>query len=250
MGSTLVVIEGDIAEAVCAEPVIRAIALKIQDHGQITVCHEHADLYVGHPAAATVAYDELELSAVKYQTVLRLSNAEGCEGFRDKVHTMARQAGLELTQDLPQLSLSGFDMLRMQRFGISSVRQPRIAIAPGSGLDVSQQALWQQTQQSLGGKLQCGFVLLADSRLNWTADKNLSGKLMARETAAVISQCDAVITAEKAYAAMALAVNVPVVLLDIQGSIRWDREFEGIVPIMELSADAILSAMSSTLCND
>jgi len=240
-----VVIEGDIAEAVCAEPVIRAIALKAQHHGQMTVCHEHADLYAGHPAAVSVAYDELDLSAVKYQTVLRLSNAEDCKGFRDKVRMMARQAGIELTQDLPQLSLSGFDMLRTQRFGIGSIRQPRIAIAPGSAADASQQAAWQKIQQTLGEKLQCGFVLLADSKLDWPADKNLSGRLMARETAAVISQCDAVMTAEKAYAAMALAVNVPAILLDTNESIRWDREFEGIVPVTDLSADAMLSAMLS-----
>ncbi len=239
------VIEGDIAEAVCAEPVIRAIALKVQNNGQVTVCHEHADLYAGHPAAVSVAYDELDLSSVKYQTVLRLNNAEGCKGFRDKVHAMARQAGVELTQDLPQLSLSGFDTLRTQRFGIGSVRQPRIAIVPGAATESSSQDEWQQIQQTLGDKMQCGFVLLADGKLDWSADKNLSGRLMAREAAAVISQCDAMITTEKSYAAMALAVNIPVILLDSKESVRWDREFKGVVPITELSAGTIMSAMSN-----
>ena len=244
------VIEGDIAEAICAEPIIRELALQVQNSGQITVCHEHADLFAGYSAGVSVAYDELDLSGIKYQTVLRLSNAENCSGFRDKVHAMARQASVKPADDVPRLCLSGFDTLRTQRFGIAAVRQPRIAIAPKLPLDASQQAAWKQVQQLLGKKLQCGFVLLADGKLDWTADKNLSGKLMAREAAAVISQSDAVITTEKTYAALALAVNVPAILLEADNAIRWNREFQGIVPVMGCSADAILSAMSDIKFND
>lgn len=244
------VIEGDIADAVCAEPIIRELALKVQHSGQITVCHEHADLYTGHPAAVSVAYDELDLSDVRYQTVLRLSSAENCVGFRDKVHAMARQAGLELTQDVPKLSLSGFDTLRTQRFGMASVKQPRVVIAAAFPADAAQQAAWKIIQESLGDKLQSGFVLIADGKLDWMMEKNLSGKLMAREAAAVISQCGLVITTEKNYAALALAVDVPAILLDANDSVRWDREFSGVVPLRELSPEAVLSVISDIKWND
>lgn len=244
------VIEGDIAEAVCAEPVIRAIALQLQGKGQITVCHEHADLYASHPAAVSVAYDELDLAEVKYQTVLRLNNAEGCCGFRDKVYAMARQAGIQLTDDVPQISLSGFDTLRTQRFGIAGVLGPRIVIAPASCGDASQQGVWKQIQHQVKDKLQCGFVLIADGKMDWTADKNLSGKLMAREAAAVISQCDVVVTTEKTYAAVALAVNVPAIFLDAAKSVRQDREYKGLIPITELSDQAVFNAILNIKLND
>ncbi|MEN6306219.1 MAG: hypothetical protein ABFD91_00560 [Anaerohalosphaeraceae bacterium] len=241
----LVVVEGDITEAVCAEPVLRAIAQKYGPQCRLTVCHEHADLYTGHPAIACVAYDELEISAGQYHKIIHLKSPDGRISIRKRVSAMAQQIGVNVPDDQPRINLTGFDTLRTQRFGVGSIQRPRLALGLEPTLVEERLQQWNQVCQAIDQHLHGGFVLLAERRTECSTGKNLTGKLMAREAASVLSQCDMLITSEKGYAAMAVAVHIPVILIDDGNSNDSDSEFAGIVAATELSPDVILSAIMS-----
>lgn len=241
----LVVVEGDITEAVCAEPVLRAIAQKYGPLCRLTVCHEHADLYTGHPVIASVAYDELEITAGQYHKIIRLECPSGPMSIRKRVSALAQQIGVNVPDDQPRINLTGFDTLRTQRFGIGSIQRPRLALGLEPMLTEERLEQWNRICQAIDQQLHGGFVLLAERRTECSTGKNLTGKLMAREAASVLSQCDMLITTEKGYAAMAVAVHIPVILIDNGNQNECDSEFAGIVTAAELSPEVILSVMMS-----
>jgi hypothetical protein len=244
-GPVLVVVEGDIIEAVCAEPVLRALAQKYGPQCCLTVCHEHADLYTGHPDIASVAYDELEVTAGQYQKIVRLEPPCGPMSIRQRVSALAEQVAVQVPDDQPRIHLTGFDTLRTQRFGIGSIPRPRLALALEPMPTEQRLEQWNRLCQAIDQQLHGGFVLLAERRIECSTGKNLTGKLMAREAASVLSQCDMLITTEQGYAAMAAAVHIPVILIDENNRNNSHSEFTGIVTAAELSPEVIQSVIMS-----
>mgnify|MGYP000922323469 CR=1 FL=1 len=145
----LVVVEGDIIEAVCAEPVLRAIAQKYGPQCRLTVCHEHADLYTGHSSIASVAYDELEVTAGQYHKIIRIESPDGRMSIRKRISAMAQQVGVNVHDDQPRINLSGFDTLRTQRFGIGSIQRPRLALGLEPMLTEERLEQWNQVCQAI-----------------------------------------------------------------------------------------------------
>jgi hypothetical protein len=242
-GQVLIVVEGGMTEAICAEPIIRSLAE--QSHGQcfLTVCQKHADLYAGHPAVKCVIYDEEEAKSQGFGTILRLSAPTEFMPFDRQVQNYAGQMKITLTQKRPKITLAGYDLIRAQRFGVCGLKKPRIAAAVNQMLSPAQKDAWQRFCESLQCHSDCSVVLLGETKIDLPASKNLSGKLTAREAAAVLSQCDILATTEERYAALALGVGIDAIVIGSAEAAAGKDEFSGIIRIHDFSPELILSAM-------
>lgn len=241
-GYVLIVVEGGMTEAVCAEPVIRSLAEQSDGHCFLTVCQRHADLYAGHPAVRCVIYEEdPEASGPGFGTIVRLPAAESLT-FCRRVRAYAEQLNITQEQERPKITLAGYDLIRAQRFGACTLKEPRIAVAVNSLLSSEQAIEWQRFCESLVDHSDCGVLLLGETKMDLPASKNLGGRLTARESAAVLSQCDILVTTEESYAALALGVGIDAIVIGGEAAADND-EFEGVVRIREFSPELILSAM-------
>lgn len=194
-------------EALLAEPAIRALG---SGGGEaITVCHEFADLFAGHPAVHALAYTYPE-HAEQFERIITLEAGQEKGKTMDRIWDYAGQMGVSLSDERPRLFLNSFDLIRVQRFGLGKVPRPRTAVALPEGMSTAQEAAWRGLCRTLGEKMECGIVLLGrevNERVSFGRD--LRGKLMARETAAVLSQCDVLIAGDAEMIWTAAAVKVP-----------------------------------------
>ena len=122
-------------------------------------------------------------------------------------------------------------------------KKPRIAVAVSPLLSEEQTAQWQSFCESLLLHSDCSVILLGETKIQMSASKNLSGKLTAREAAAVLSQCDILATTEENYAALALGVGIDAIVIGSEMAASEKEEFTGVVRIDEFSPERILSAM-------
>jgi hypothetical protein len=243
-GYVLVVVEGGIAEAVCAEPVIRSLVEQSDGRCFLTVCQKHADLYAGHPAVRCVIYEEDDDTCGHgFGTIVRLTAPAEAMSFQRRVEAYARQMEIVPGQACPKITLAGYDLIRAQRFGACTLKRPRIAVAVNPLLLAEQKGQWERFCESLIEHLDCSVMLLGDAKTELPASKNLSGKLTAREAAAVLSQCDILATTEENYAALALGVGIDAIVINSDAAIGDKDEFAGVVRISEFSPELILSAM-------
>jgi ADP-heptose:LPS heptosyltransferase len=237
------VVEGGITEAICAEPIIRRLAEQANGQCTVTVCQEHADLYAGHPAVKCAIYDEDEADAQKFETVLRLPVLTGEMTLHQRVGTYAEQMNVVLSDGRPNLALTGYDLIRAQRFGICTLKKPKVAVAISQSLWASQGETWQQFCERLCRQSDCSVVILGQTKVELPAAKNLSGKLTSREAAAVLSQCDVLATTEEDYAALAVSVRIPAVVVSGSSVPAGREEFAGLLRMDVLSLEQVLSVM-------
>jgi hypothetical protein len=241
-GNALVVIEGGIIEAICAEPVIRRLAEQAEGRYTLTVCQKHADLYAGHPAVKCAMYDEDEADCRKFETVLRLPAPTGEMTFRRWVGAYAERMKIVLHDSRPNIVLTGYDLIRVQRFGICTLKKQKVAVATGQLPDAAHMENWRRFCETLRQQSDCDVIILGQVKVELPAAKNLSGRLTPRETAAVLSQCDVLATTEEACAAMAVSVQIPAVAVG-SGVPSGQEEFVGVLRTDVLSLETVLSVM-------
>jgi hypothetical protein len=242
-GNVLIVVEGGIVEAICAEPVIRRLAEQAEGRYTLTVCQKHADLYAGHPAVKCAMYDEDEADRRKFETVLRLPASAGEMTFRRLVGAYAERMKIALYDGRPNIVLTGYDLIRAQRFGIGALKKPKVAVAMGQLPDTAQTENWQRFCETLRQRPDCDVIILGQVKVELPAAKNLSGKLTPRETAAVLSQCNVLATTEEACAAMAVSMQIPAVVVGGAGVPTDHEEFVGVLRTDVLSPETVLSVM-------
>ena len=230
-------------EAVCAEPVIRCLAEQSDRQAVLTVCQKHADLYAGHPAVKCVIYDEEEACNHSFDTTLRLPEPAEFLTFDNQVQTYAEQMKIRLKHHRPKITLAGYDLIRAQRFGACTLKRPRIAVAINPTPGPEQNIQWRRFCESLLNHSDCSVIVLGETNTELPASKNLSGRLTSRESAAVLSQCDILVTTEESFAALGLAVGVESVVIGSDEADRQKDEFTDIARIREFSPELILSAM-------
>src|SRR5690606_26809925 len=88
----LIVPEPGLLGGLLAEPVIRAIGEGRKGELEITVCHECADLFAGHPSVHALAYSYPDRAGVFDQAVTLLSGP-GKGKVMDKIFAYGVQAG-------------------------------------------------------------------------------------------------------------------------------------------------------------
>jgi len=242
-GNVLIVVEGGMVEAVCAEPVIRLLAEQADGQYSLAVCQRYADLYAGHPAVKCAIYDEEETDSRRFRTILRLPAPAEKVTFRQRVWAYAKQARTALGEDHPAIVLTGYDLIRAQRFGICALKKPRVAVAVNHSLSPTQWADWRKFCEGLEYQSDCTVIVLGETKTELPAAKNLSGRLTARETAVILSRCDILATTEESYAALALLVQIPAVVMGRFNAPADQKEFDGIMRTKELSPELVLSTM-------
>ncbi len=242
----LLILPEGLLSAVGAEPAIRAMGREKRPRKEITVCHEHADLYAGHPAVHRVAYSETGGLAASFDKVITLRGALGKEGAMDWVFEVAHQLGVTLEQQAPQIALNSFDFVRTQRFGISKLARPRIALAlaaeASSGWPASSR---RELCRLLRSRMAAGLVYVGGchGEIEESA-KDLRGKLMAREIAAVLKQCDLLISEEEEMVSLAAAVQTPVIYICRKSWDQWPAaKGAQVISIYPEKPEEVLEAM-------
>ena len=226
----LIVPEPGLCGALLAEPGIRALHLDGAGDPEITVCHETADLFAGHPAVHALAYSYPERTD-QFDRIITLQAGRGKGTNMEKIEVYAAGAGAVLHENQPKVFLTSFDLIRVQRFGLNQVVRPRVALTLPTYLPAAEEEGWIALCRALTERMGCGVVLLGDEgTVNIPGGKDFRGKLMAREMAAVLSQCDVLITSEAEMIWMGLSVRVPGVFIGTEEMARMlcpDREQGG-----------------------
>lgn len=233
--------------ALWAEPALRAFAQTAASKLEITICHEYADLYIGHSGIHGLAYGDAGDLKESFDKVIYLRGAPRKGAGMDWMFDAAGQLGARLEkQTAPQIILNSFDFVRTQRFGLSKLAHPRVALAPSA----SDSSSWLTSQSGELGRLlkekwQAGLLYLGGGAGAAAPEsKDLRGKLTAREIAAVLRQCDLLITEDEEIAALAAAIQLPIVYV---GKNTWDcwpmKDGAGVVSICPNRPEEVLEAV-------
>lgn len=184
--SVLVRIAGGITEALCAEPAINAFGRQWQEHMRISVCTPAADLYVGHPQVSGIMYRQEDAVGGFDRTIdLR----EGAAGLVQLVQDYAGQLGITDALARPQVYVTSMDRLRTRRFGLAALELPVIVIVlPEETINLSK---WDVMAADIEERLGGSAVFVSTRKYPALQHgKNLTGRLMPREIAAVLSRAD------------------------------------------------------------
>lgn len=233
--------------ALWAEPAVRIFAQTAASEQDITICHEYADLYIGHPGIRGLAYGDAGELKESFDQVVYLRGAPRKGAGMDWMFDAAGQLGVRLEQQTtPQIILNSFDFVRTQRFGLSKLARPRAALAPIAAEPPS----WLTAQSAelgrlLKGKWGVGLLYIGGGNSPAAAEaKDLRGKLTAREIATVLRQCDLLITEDEEIAALAAALPLPIVYV---GRNTWDcwpmKEGTGVVSICPTQPEEVVEAV-------
>lgn len=242
-------------EAMCAEPAIRAFKAAVLEAAEVTVSCRPCDLFRDHPGIAQ--FTLLDPAArTEFHSCRRLTGA--AEAMRSGLHPVrhfAQQMQVELQDTRPWIGLDSFDLVRTQRFNIEALPHPRIAVAAGAAVqsDLWPLQKWIQLAQVLQTRLH-GAVIQLGTAEEPVIDDGLSllGRLSARETAAVLSRCDLLITTNNGCIDLAAAVQTPAIVL-IAGVEPAARIHAGqtacssaaIRNIEDISVDTVVEAIAS-----
>jgi ADP-heptose:LPS heptosyltransferase len=198
---------------------------KLGDRLEITVCSCHGDIFINHPGLSGIAGSG-QIGEGSFDLRLKLSaEVEQEEQMMHPVDRYARQLGVELKERCPQIVLDSFDYVRMQKFYISCLNHPLVAIGPGASSKASQwdDNKWIELCTILRDRLNAGIIQLgAEGEEFFGFGSDLTGKVSAREAATVISSCDLLISVNNGYSHLAAAVRTPHVVLlgDADSAIR------------------------------
>jgi hypothetical protein len=183
----------------------------------ISVCAKHGDLFLGHPSVSEVLGPETCDEREGYDACFKLSGEIGLEYEPTHlVNWYARSLAVMVEDTCPQLYLDSFDHSNVQKFGIGSMDHPRIAIAPGSPYAFLRwgNEQWSLLCELLIEKLGASIIQLGDQGDEFLGfGSDILGKAKARESAAIIGNCDLLIGIDNGYGHMAAAVKTPCVLL-------------------------------------
>lgn len=237
--------QAGLLSVLAAEPGLRAFGRQCENR-DITICHEYADLFIGHPAVHGLAYGDAGRLDESFDKVIYLRGRPGKGDPMDWIHDVAHNLGVRLEQQTPQIELCSFDFVRTQRFGVCRMRRPRVAMATLCGQPEGWapedrhricRLLREQWHVSLIHVGQGGEEIEPGAR-------DLRGKLTAREIAAVLKQCDLLLTEDEEMAALAAAVQVPAVFICAKSWDCWPAaEGAAVVSVYPASPQEVLEAM-------
>jgi hypothetical protein len=185
--SVLVRIAGHVVEALCAEPAIAAFQQAFGKRVCMTVCSSAADLYVGHPAVRAIMYHSRQVPDGLFDRVIDLE-AGTLEPLR-RVRRYAEQMAVELSDMRPRIYVTSMDRLRTGRFKVTERdRLCTVILLPEQTTSLEQMdTLAADIEERLGA----GVVFVSLSKYPALEHgKNLTGRLMPREIAAVLRDAD------------------------------------------------------------
>jgi ADP-heptose:LPS heptosyltransferase len=198
---------------------------KIRQTAEITVCGRHFDIFRNH-ACVNRAIDVVPESNECFDMHFRL-----CEDIfeqdisKNQVDICAEKLGVSLVDRHPCIEVDSYDLVRTLRFNISNLKHPRIVIAPGASDAVKMwdEDKWIELCAILEDKVHASIIQLGDAGERFLGfGKDLIGKVTARESAAIISRCDLLVSVENGYEHLAEAVKTPCVVLFDRDRTGWE----------------------------
>ena len=178
--------------------------------GQLTICCENADLYVGHPAVGAIMYDLTEEDRKRFTQTIVLNPAAGTVDQR--IDDYGKQLDVELDQEVPNIYLTSLDWIRIERFGLSRMDKPTVAMVLAD--HTMARDIFNELALMLHERFGFGVVFLSPVKQQvLEGEKNLTGRLMPREMAAVFSKVDCWVSDCVSSPVLSLAVSSQGVLL-------------------------------------
>ena len=214
-GEVLIKVAGGAMIALCAEPAIRSFKIKSGSDVRITVCGEGCDILRNHGDIDNVVLSSDRVVG-EFDVVFELSDLGCNESVSDLMERFAVQLGVDVSGETPMVSLDSFDHVRCLKFGISKMKHPRVAICTGSGADPAawDESKWDQLCSILEDTLDSQIIQVgaADNKyLGHGVD--LIGRTSERESAALLSRTDLLVSSDENHALLARAAGTPCVLV-------------------------------------
>lgn len=218
------ILEGGLLDALCAEPAIDALCRQSPSVA-LTVASAHADVYVGHPGISGILYLEPDNHPAGFDRTLIVPAAPAEATIAERIALAAEALGVQVDRTCPRIHLTSLDTLRTERLELGRANQPIIALclSETANAGADRRRRWETLCQRLEERRGAAIILLAGPDSALRVHKNLSGRLMPREAAAVLTRCAAWLGDDAVYAAMARAVNVPGVFISDGAAIEPDQ---------------------------
>lgn len=218
--SVLVILEGGLLEAICAEPAVEALCRQL-GNVSLTVASECADVYVGHPGIHAIMYLEADKQPAGFDRMLTVPTGPAEATAAERTAYAAAALGVSLERMRPIIHLTSLDAIRAQRF-----RPGACASRPVIALCLRQDAgpRWASLCRTLEERWNTEFVLVSGAADGLHVHHDLAGQLMPREAAAALTRCAMWLGDDPTYAALAGAVGVPGVFISDRADAKDDAE--------------------------
>lgn len=195
-------------DALCAEPAIAALGRQMRSV-PLTVASANADVYVGHPGISGILYLENHTPLGGFDRTLVVPAGTSAMTLAERVACAAEALGVSVERREPQIYLTSLDALRTERLELGGPQQPIMALCMGDDAGDDRWRRWEGVCRTLKDEQGTAIVLLSGRRGALDVYKNLAGRLMPREAAAVLSRCAVWLGDDPTYAALAGAVGLP-----------------------------------------
>jgi ADP-heptose:LPS heptosyltransferase len=206
-----------IGDAICAEPAIRALKQQLGDSVAITLRVTHPELFRNHPDVSRIEHTMFPPRCNVYEKKYELSINPTKQNRRSHlVDRAAEQIGVTLSpaDRIPRIYLDRWDELMLEKFNLPACGELKIAIGPHVRWPSRQwvNSKWSEICTTLKKHLGATIIQLGTAEA-YTANFgiDLVGQTSSREAAAVLSQCDLLVSVDTGLAHLAAAVGTPCV---------------------------------------
>jgi hypothetical protein len=196
------------AEALCAEPAVSAFARQ-SPPAEITICSRAADLYVGHPQIRGIMYRYMDgMTSVFDRTIELTGEGMNC---KELMRSYAAQLNAHEQPERPHIHLTTMDRIRIGRFGLKPLEGPvAVMVLPEH---FAESAVWDLTAAEIEERLGASVIFLSLQKYaGLEHGRNLTGRLMPREMAAILSRAGAWLGFDAEAAALGWAAGTEGIL--------------------------------------
>ena len=218
----LAVVEGGLMNAVCAEPAIDALCRQ-SNAISLTVASVNADVFVGHPQVHGIMYIEADNQPDGFDRIVTIPAGPSEASAAERILHAAEALEVKLERIEPRIHLTSMDAIRTARLELGRPEQPVAALCLRQETDAESDCQrWKIICEMLEEQWNASIVLLSGQAGTAHIYKNLTGRLMPREAAAVLSRCAVWLGDDPEYAVLGWAVQTPGVFVSDKAVFQED----------------------------
>jgi len=193
----------------CAEPAVAAMS-RTPDAPRLTIGGAFADIFAGHPNVRGLWFPDAETQPEGFDRVLTVPAKDASASAMQRIMQAAKHLAVTPSRYRPQMILTGLDALRAGRLGLERLGRPiALCLSEAACTAPTLRQRWQQVCRLLSQQPNTAIVLLAGLEQTLSVQKDLAGRLTAREIAAALSRCAGWLGDDPICAALAGAMDVP-----------------------------------------
>ncbi len=196
-------------DALCAEPAIAALG-EMPDAPRLTIGGAYADIFAGHPNVRGLWFPDAQTQLEGFDRMLTLPAEASSASAMQRIAQAAKRLAVTPSRCRPRMVLTGLDALRAGRLELERLGQPiALCLTEAACTAPTLRQRWQMVCRLLCERPNTAVVLLSGAEQTLSVQKDLAGRLTAREIAAALSRCAAWVGDDPICAALAGAVDVP-----------------------------------------